>query len=415
MIGKKILVLGTEQNNFLSFLYSKLKSFDSTFTITAPFIKDHDKNVLNESWMYDNNLVTHKSSFFRILQSSFLTLFDKHIYQTFFFILFVEKKLKKSVHFVIKHIQAKAFFITNQNFREFDTFHFHYLQYSYLREVFLIPKGKKIVCTFWGSDLLRTSDIFNFYFVKKVLNKATVITCQSEELKEIILSKFGRNLEAKIKIAIFPVDSKIYEEIDSQRHNIDLITSFKKKYGYSLHKKNVLIGHNGSPFNNHLKIIGALQEIKGKENIQIIINLNYALQSTEKEPYKKELIIALQKTGIEYTILENYFSKEELSISRLATDVFIHMPISDALSGTMLEMLYAESIVITGSWLPYKTFENAGIVYHKVNDFNQLGNQVDAIMTSFDKGKDATKLNKREIEKVFLSQTIVENWAQILI
>jgi hypothetical protein len=413
-MNKKILVLGVNQNNFLSFLYSKLKSFDSTFIIVAPFVKDLNKNVIHDSWMYDNNLVCHKKSFLAILQSIFLVFFDKHVYQTFFFILLFEKKIKKSFHFVFKHVQAKIFFITNNYFNEFETFHFHFMQYSYLRELFLVPKGKKIVCTFWGSDLLRTSDVFNFYFVKKALNRANIITCQSLELKEIILSKFGRNLDDKIKIAIFPVDEKIYEDIDLNRNQENVINSFKEKYEYSLSKINVLIGHNGSALNNHVKILESLKAIQNKDKIHLIVNLNYALDANKKLEYKAKLTQLLEQSGMSFVLLETFFSKEELAISRLATGVFIHMPISDALSGTMLELIYASSIVITGSWLPYKTFRKAQINYYEIDDFSEIQFKLDSLIENFQSEKERATNNKGLIQKYFFTDTLIENWAQIL-
>lgn len=413
-MSKKILVLGVGQNNFLSFLYSKLKSCDSSFIISSPFIREINRNVKNDSWMYETNLISHKIAFLAILKSFILVFFDKHLYQTFFFILFVEKKFKKSIHFFYKHTQAKAFFLTNNNFNDFDTFHFHYMQYSYLRELFLLPKTKKIVCTFWGSDLLRTSDIFNFYFVKKALTRATIITCQSLELKEIILSKYGRPLSDKIKIAVFPVDEKVYSEIDLSRNNKDLITNFKIKYGYSLSKRNILIGHNGSIFNNHLKIIESFNTICHKNDVHLLVNLNYALDNQNKVSYKNKLINQLEQTGISFRVLEIFFTKEELAISRLASDIFIHMPISDALSGTMAEMLYANNIVVTGSWLPYKTFKNLGLYYHEVPEFGFLSNKMDELILGFEQEQQKVLNNNLAIKNHFFSDAIIKNWASIL-
>ena len=413
-MNKKILVLGVGQNNFLSFLYSKLKSFDPTVTISAPFIRELNENAKNETWMYDTNLVSHKISFLSNVQSFFLALTDKHVYQTFFFILFVEKKFKKSVHFLYMHIQAKAFFLENNNFNDFDTFHFHYIQYSYIRELFLVPKGKKIVCTFWGSDLLRTNDILNFYFVKKALDKTDIITCQTLEMKEVILSKFGRHLVDKVNIEIFPVDEKIYSDIDLNRNNTALINAFKTKYGYSSSKINIQVGHNGSIFNNHLNIIEALSSITDKNAVHLIVNLNYALERHKKLSYKNELIKQLEQSGISFTLLEIFFLKEELAISRLSTDIFFHMPISDALSGTMAEMFYANAIIITGSWLPYKTFKNNGLLYYEVSEFNQIADKINLITSDLTSQKQKFADNNNKIKGYFLSDKIIKKWASIL-
>ncbi len=410
---KKILVLGVEQSNFLSFLYCTLKKYENSFFISAPNIKDL-KGVKNESWMYNNENINRNKSALSFLKAIVFCLFDKHLYQTFFFILFVERKLLKSFHFIIKQTESKAFFIQNDNFKDYDTFHFHYMQYSYLRELFLVPKNKKIVCTFWGSDLLRTTDILNYYFVKKSLDRSTYITCQSLELKEIILSKYGRSLEDKIKIAIFPTDEAIYDGIDLNQDSKDLIHDFKLKYNYSTNKLNVLIGHNGRVFINHVKIINALKEIKNKQKIHLIVNLNYAIKGLEKDRYKKEILKALDESEYTYVLLEEYFSKEELAISRLASDIFIHMPDSDALSGTMLELLYASNVVITASWLPYKTFRKAKLEYFEVDDFNQLTNEFDFVVDNYAFCKKQAINNKKAIKDYFFSDKIIKNWATVL-
>ena len=413
-MNKKILVLGLGQNNFLSFLYASLKKFDESFTITAPFFVELNKESNNDTWMYDNRNVVAKVSILSMIKAVIYCLFSRHFYKTCFVILFVEGKFPKTIHFVSKQVRAKSYFFQNNNFQEFDTFHFHFMQYSYLRELFLVPKNKKIVCSFWGSDLLRTTDIFNFYFVKKALHKTTIITCQSIELREIILSKFGRNLYDKIEVSMFPIQEKIYAQMDLNAQNESGILLFKEKFGYSLDKINVLIGHSGSLFNNHLKIITALQHCVHNDKLHLIINLNYAISKTEKKKYKKKLNKALQTIGCSYVILETFFVEEELALSRLASDVFIHAPVSDALSSTMLELLYASNIVITGSWLPYKTFRKAHLNYHEFDDFSEFGSELDLLIDNFQLEKELARKNKLLIQTYFFNDTIVKKWAQIL-
>ncbi|WP_310379993.1 hypothetical protein [Flavobacterium sp.] len=413
-MNKKILVLGLGQNNFLSFLYGSLKKFDTQFSITAPFYVEINKESNNDTWMYDNATVLKSISILTMFRAFFCCLFSRHFYATCFFILFVEGKFPKTLHFVIKQINAKAFFIENKNFDDFDTFHFHFMQYSYLRELFLVPKNKKIVCSFWGSDLLRTNDILNFYFVKKALYKASIITCQSIELREIILSKFGRNLYDKIQIAMFPIEEKIYNQMDLNYENNDIIAVFKEKFSYASDKINILIGHSGSPFNNHLNIITALKDCLNKDKFHLIINLNYAITETTKKKYKHELNEILIPLECSYVILEKFFVKEELAVSRLASDIFIHTPVSDALSSTMLELLYASNVVITGSWLPYKTFKKANLNYHEIDNFTELSIKIDLIIENFKSEKERAIRNKLAVQEYFFNDITIKKWSQIL-
>ena len=123
---------------------------------------------------------------------------------------------------------------------------------------------------------------------------------------------------------------------------------------------------------------------------------------------------ALNKSGCSYVILEKFFVDEELSISRLASDVFIHAPISDALSGTMLELLYASNIVITGSWLPYKTFKAAHLSYFEITDFIELSEKLDSVIENFETEKELTLKNKSLVRDTFISEKLVQKWDWIL-
>jgi hypothetical protein len=412
-MNKKILVLGLGQNNFLSFLYSEIKKTDSTFFISVPFI-DVNNDKIHDSWMYNNDIINHNITVVNYFRSFLKTLFFRHFYETFFFILFVDKKILKSLHFVIKQLNAKAFTIQNNDFDHFDTFHFHFMQYSYLRELFLVPNGKKIVCSFWGSDLLRTHDILNFYFVKKALNSATIITCQSQELKEIVLSKFGRNLAEKIHIVKFPIYYSVYNLMNTNYDNSEKLRIFKLNNGYSTDKINVLVGHSGSISNNHLSILKSLLNLGCKKKIHLIINLNYAITANEKIEYKQKLFNELEKLECSYVILEKFFVNEELAISRLASDIFLHAPVSDALSGTMLELLYASNIVITGSWLPYKTYRRANLDYYEINDFGELSASLDLVVQNFEEVKKKMLLNRYLIQEHFINNNDIKKWSEIL-
>ena len=112
-MAKKILVLGVGQNNFLSFLYGTLKNYDASFIIKAPFIQNLHKEVEDATWMYDNQDLATKVSFLNTIKAFTISIFSSHLWHTFFFILIVERKSKKALHFFLKHIQSQAFFFQN--------------------------------------------------------------------------------------------------------------------------------------------------------------------------------------------------------------------------------------------------------------------------------------------------------------
>ncbi|MGX7668077.1 hypothetical protein [Flavobacterium pedocola] len=411
---KKVLVLGVEQNNFLSFLYGTLKKAYPDLMVSVPKYHElSDKSSVND-WMYNNEGLKQHRSLVSFVQAFFSVLVSKHFYQTFFFILVFELKLKKAAHFFVESVKGKAFFLTNANFKTYDTFHFHYLQYSYLRELFFVPKGKKIVCSFWGSDLMRTSDTFNHYFVGKALRKATVITCQSLEMREILLSKFGRELLDKVVVITFPIDQKVFDGIDSKPMNSEALEAFKKDFQYGNDKINVQIGHNANPQNNHLSILEGFEKVSFKDKLHLVVHLGYGISKEEKQSYTNLLHQQLNKTGIPFTLSDDFFVDDSLVFSRLATDIFIHLPVSDALSATMTEMLYAGSVVITGSWLPYKTFRKIGLHYHEIEDFKELPEKLNFIMANLDSERQKCQQNRAVIRAYFFRNEIAATWAEIL-
>ena len=70
---------------------------------------------------------------------------------------------------------------------------------------------------------------------------------------------------------------------------------------------------------------------------------------------------ALNNCLIPYVVLDDYFLDDDLALLRLATDIFLHMPESDALSAALTETAYAGGVTITGDWLPYSPFKKAGM------------------------------------------------------
>lgn len=410
---KKVLVLGTPQNNFKAMLYGEIKKnkdFADKFTFINPSIHNLDKTAGND-WMYENSRLKHNVSFLDYCYALYRVFSLGEAFRIFLFILLGELKPIKAIHYVKELIRKAAFFKANKNFKNIDTFHFHFIQYSYLRELILIGKNKRIICSFWGSDLLRTHDTFNHFLVKRSLKRANVITCQSWEMREIILSKFGRNLAGKIKLNKFILDKSLFDRIDSFDGHTDRIEEFKKIYGFSSIKKNLLIGHSGSPENNHLKIIESLKEFNQKDELHIIVNLNYAIDEKSLMKYKVKIINKLEELGLNYTLLQKFFVGEELALSRLATDIFIHLPVSDALSATLTEMIYAGAEVITGKWLPYNLLRNEELISFEVEEFGEIPFQLNKIL---DENRKPNHQKKDIIRQTFLDKNIAEKWVEII-
>ncbi len=415
MKKNKVLVLGLGQNNFLYYLYSAIKKNYSNYIITVPEYRELSDNVIFDSSLYDNEGLKKNISLFSYIKAFFSLFSYSHIYHTLTFILFIELKFPKAIHFFYCSLKEKAFFIQNSNFKDYDVFHFHYIQYSYLRSIFFIPKGKKIICSFWGSDLLRTGDSFNHFFVKKALNRASRITCQTIELREIILSKYGREYSNKMDYIPFPLENLTFNEIDNLRNQQKSIDLFKENNYSTADKINVIIGHNANPSNNQIDIIKAIcQDKKLCEQLHLVISLGYEASRIKKEELKIELSKILSSSNMSYTFIEKFMTGQELALYRLSPDFMIHMPISDALSGTMTEALYAGTLVITGSWLPYNILRKNGIYFFEIEQFDQLPSILNHIISNINTEKEKCLKNKEIIQNVLLNDNLIKQWSDIL-
>src|SRR5690606_16464267 len=63
-------------------------------------------------------------------------------------------------------------YITQQEFlsnKNYNIYHFHFLRFTYIKQLFFLPPTKKVIVSIWGSDLLRINNVVEFYFQQKAL------------------------------------------------------------------------------------------------------------------------------------------------------------------------------------------------------------------------------------------------------
>jgi hypothetical protein len=149
----------------------------------------------------------------------------------------------------------------------------------------------------------------------------------------------------------------------------------------------IVCGYSGSENNQHLKVIASLAELKNSipKQTKIIIPVTYG--GTEK--YKEAIKAALIATGLKYVLYERFLSDEQIAYLRKATDIMIHVPISDAFSGSFQEHLFAQNVVIAGSWLPYQLLKDREIYYETIPDVSQLKDKLKFVLQNF------TRLQKK--------------------
>ena len=232
-------------------------------------------------------------------------------------------------------------------FREFDVCHLHYMAPQFSSLVDSMDVGTPLVVSIWGSDLLRIAGLESHIEQSKIIERADAITICSLEMREILLAKFGRHLQEKISETQFA--SGIVRHIDTVDN--DTKAAFARKYNLLGDRKVICVGHNSFRENQQLAVLNQLANTDTNllKSHQLVIPATYGTN----DQHLPELKTAANRTGFHCVFLEDELTPEEVAALRVLTSVMIHVPVSDAMSAAMTEVLYAGNQVIAGAWLPY--------------------------------------------------------------
>lgn len=265
----------------------------------------------------------------------------------------------------------------------------------------LLTNHKPLIVSCWGSDVLRNNNTIITFLQKKLLNKATAITLTGIEFQEIVLAKYGRNLEKKIYNTYFnPQIEKFLESDLIDKRNIPNKRVWK-----------ICLGHNGFEENNHIQQIASINKLPPeiKSKIELIApmtyggNPNYALKVREH----------LERTGCKFQLLDNFMSEEDVIKLRNSIDILVFTPISDAFSATVTQALAVGSLVITGIWLPYKLRKSSGFHFYEIDSIDQLYKKIQSSIENWEHEVLLIKQNQNIALDVFDEKVLGNNWLNV--
>ena len=233
------------------------------------------------------------------------------------------------------------------------------------------PRGARLVCSFWGSDLLRARDGEAQWHVRRAVRQADAITVQSVELREIVLSLYGRDLFERVHVCRFLVNRELLDHLDRLPPGAEGRRHARVRADLPPDAHVIAIGNSGSPGNQHLRIVDQLAALPAALRERLFLVFPWAYGGSARES-PETLTRAVQARGLRCRAEERFLGGEALAALRAAADVTIHVPISDALSHLVIEALYAGSRVVTGAWLPYGPYRRSGLAFEEVEDLTQL-------------------------------------------
>lgn len=212
-----------------------------------------------------------------------------------------------------------------------------------------------------GSDFYRTGKGEKEY-KKNLIDCADTITAETETTVREFQEYYGSIVENKM--GLLPFGIEVLERIDRCRNLPE--SEIKKKYHIPHNKIVITCGHNANDAHQHMEMIEALRRLpeNGKEQIVCVFPMTYP---QGRETYIQEVERRLKNAGLQAVILTDFMDFQAMAEYALISDIMIHVQKTDQLSSTMLEEMYAGSIVIAGAWLPYQSLHDKGIFFLDVD------------------------------------------------
>ena len=263
-----------------------------------------------------------------------------------------------------------------------------------------IMDNTKVVVSYWGSDLLQASDK-DLAKQKKWLKRSDIITVQSDELEKALIEKHkGLDIGNKVRKSLYPVNQDIFKTISE---------NLSKKQ--SDNKVMISIGYNASENQNHLRILDQIDGLSRdlKVGIRLYVHMSYG----GSKAYLKAVENKLAGINVAYELNTKFLTDSEMAMKRIASDVFIHLPTTDAFCAALSESLIAENIVITGDWLPYALYEKHNVYMEKVSDINQLADRLEKVIQDFQEKKTQCKNNQNRVLEIVDQERSVDSWYNI--
>ena len=273
----------------------------------------------------------------------------------------------------------------------------------------LLPADAPVIVAIMGSDLMWHAGVRFYREQSKILARADVIAVHGVLMREILLSKFGRHLEPKIRMNFVGIGEETLSAIDALDAPA-VRRGFLEEHGLDPSRRMICIGHSGHRRNGHLEVVDALAELPAAacRRVSLMVPMTYGAAPD----YLAELRRRLESSGLPFVILEEFLSEEDVVRLRVSSDIMIHVPRSDAFSAAMVQTLYAGNMVITGAWLPYDRLRRSGIRHFEITAFGDLAAVAqDALAACESKGP--TAATREYIRAHWGTDAVARDWAKL--
>ena len=255
-------------------------------------------------------------------------------------------------------------FVKSEKF-DFINIHFVLYKYSFLIDIFK-RVSSNLVLSPWGSDVYRIGRTEKF-LLRFLYKSADFISGQDDKFTKDVMCLFDIPKSKLVPVLLGSAT------VDYILENIGTVSEKDAKSKMGLDGAYVITcGYNASPAQQHVRIIDAINSVRTElpENLVLLFPFTY----NGNPEYTNEIKRKIKESNLTALFYEDFLDLPELFLLRQATDIFIHMQLSDAGSSSLREYMLCGKKVINGSWLRYEELEKDGsIPYFIAKDFESLG------------------------------------------
>ncbi|MBD5476907.1 MAG: glycosyltransferase family 4 protein [Lachnospiraceae bacterium] len=233
-------------------------------------------------------------------------------------------------------------------------------EWSYFYQV-IRAKTKRLNLNVGGSDFYRAKKDER-EFKRKLIACADTITAETRETVSEFEAYYGTDLKRPVGLLPFGVEVlgyiRKYRDVPEEQ--------LRGEFNLPLGKLVVTCGHNALEVHQHMKIIKALSCLSEevKQQAVFVFPMTYPKCA---DGYVEDVKNKLESVGISYVVLTEFMDFQRMAQYALISDIMIHVQLTDQLSSSMLEEMYANSVVIAGSWLPYRSLHEMGLYFLDVD------------------------------------------------
>lgn len=290
---------------------------------------------------------------------------------------------------------------------KFDILNLHYVSHYVAPSVALLSKNYgKIILTFWGSDLLRSTGLKR-QLTLPAIRKASIIQLMTTGMRTRFSHTKGYKKHLD-KVRVLDFGDMLLDGIDKYRTQPEETrNAIKQSFGLLPDIPVVVIGYVGRPEMQQLKAVRSILADPKLDRKAFQIALPVYGMSDEA---LKELDMLLKDAGIHYKLYPDFMQEEEIERFRSINDIFIHPQTTDALSCSVVECFYSGGIVINGGWLNYDSLDKQGAYYHKFSDFTELGSCLFTVLSNYEQERIKSEPNNQIIKEILHWNTLRPLW-----